>query len=238
MSESNMSAEPSAPVAVRRGPKPWVVYLFLALSIGCVIAAYVIPLPKRAERTPTTEVAAPQSYFEAPQFLLTDRSGAEVSTSDLRGKVWIASFVFTRCTMGCPQVTATMQALQTDLDLANADDLRLVTFTVDPENDSLDKLKAYAEAFKAHPTKWLFLTGKEKAVRPLLQEGFKITANKRANAKPGDEFDHSTKLFVMDKKGLVRGTFDGMQGEHDTDGSRYRASLVRLKEVVAELRKE
>ncbi len=233
-----MSAEPSVPDAVRRGPKPWVVYLFLALSIGCVIAAFFIPLPKRGERTPTTEFAGPQSYFEAPQFLLADRSGLEVSTSDLRGKVWIASFVFTRCTMGCPQVTATMQGLQTDLDLAGAEDLRLVTFTVDPENDSLDKLKKYAEAFKAHPTKWLFLTGKEKAVRPLLQEGFKITANKREHPKPGDEFDHSTKLFAIDKKGLVRGTFDGMQGEHDTDGSRYRASMLRLKKMVAELRKE
>ena len=233
-----MSAEPSTPVIVRRGPKPWVVYLFLALSIGCVIAAIFYPLPKRAERTPTTEVAGPASYFDAPQFLLTDRSGNEVTTSDLRGKVWIASFVFTRCTMGCPQVTATMQALQADFDLANADDLRLVTFTVDPENDSLDKLKKYAETFQAHPTKWLFLTGKEKAVRPLLKDGFKITATKREHPKPGDEFDHSTKLFAIDKRGHIRGTFDGMQGERDSDGSIYRASLARLQEMVAELRKE
>ena len=238
MSEPNMSGETSAPVFVRRGPKPWVVYLFLALSIGCVIAAFLIPIPKRGDPTPSTDTVGPSTYFEAPQFLLTDRGGTEVTTSDLRGKVWIASFVFTRCTMGCPQVTATMQALQTDLDLAGADDLRLVTFTVDPENDSLDKRKVYANAFKAHDKKWLFLTGKEKAVRPLLKEGFKITADKREKPKPGDEFDHSTKLFAIDKKGLVRGTFDGMQGEHDTDGSRYRASLTRLKELVAALRKE
>ena len=243
MSDPNMSAEPSAPIFIRRGPKPWVVYLFLALSIGCVVASLIVPvaffapLAKR-ERTPSTLETGPAAYFEAPQFLLTDRSGTEVSTSDLRGKVWIASFVFTRCTMGCPQVTATMQTLQTDLNLAGVEDLRLVTFTVDPENDSLEKLKAYAETFQAHPMKWLFLTGKEKAVSPLLREGFKITANKRENPKPGDEFDHSTKLFAIDKKGLVRGTFDGMQGEHDTDGTRYRASMVRLKEMVAELRKE
>ena len=234
MSEASLPAEP---VVIRRGPKPWVVYLFLGLSIACVAAAFLIPLPRREHTQPTNDFV-PESYFDAPQFALQERGGGEITTSDLKGKVWIASFVFTRCTMGCPQVTATMQSLQKELDIAGADDLRFVTFTVDPENDTLDKLKKYAEMYKAHETRWYFLTGKEKVVRPLLQDGFKITATKKANPTPGDEFDHSTKLFVVDKKGRVRGTFDWMQGEHDTDGSRYRASLVRLKELAAELRKE
>ncbi len=222
--------------AVRRGPKPWIVYSFLGLSFLCLAAAIFYPLPKR-ERTESA-VVEPTSYFDAPQFALQERGGTEVTTSDLKGKIWIASFVFTRCTMGCPQVTATMQSLQKDLNLADTDDLRLVTFTVDPENDTLDKLKTYAETYQAHGKKWLFLTGKEKIVRPLLQDGFKITANKRDNPKPGDEFDHSTKIFIVDKKGRVLQSFDGMQGEHDTDGTRYRAGLARLKELVAELRKD
>ena len=221
---------------IRRGPKPWIVYSFLGLSVLCLGAAIFYPLPKR-ER-PESTVVEPSSYFDAPQFALQERGGTEVTTSDLKGKIWIASFVFTRCTMGCPQVTATMRSLQKDLNLAETDDLRLVTFTVDPENDTLDKLKKYAETYHADGTKWLFLTGKEKIVRPLLQDGFKITANKRENPKPGDEFDHSTKIFVVDKKGRVLQSFDGMQGEHDTDGERYRAGLARLKELVAELRKE
>ena len=224
-------------VRARRGPKAWIVYLFLALSIACVAAAFLIPVGKR-DRTPSTRDIVPESYFDAPQFSLQERNGGEVRTEDLEGKIWIASFVFTRCTMGCPAVTATMQMLQKELNLSEYDDLRLVTFTVDPENDTLDTLKKYAAVYQAHETRWLFLTGKEKIVRPLLRKGFKITANKRDNPKPGDEFDHSTKLFVIDKKGRVRGTFDGMQGEHDTDGERYRAGLVRLKESVEALRKE
>ena len=231
-----MSVEPM-PAAVRRGPKAWVVYLFLAIAIGCLGAAFLIPLPKRPDRTQSTADIGPDSFFEAPQFALLERNGGEVTTNDLEGKVWIASFVFTRCTMGCPQVTTTMRNLQRDLNLAGSDDLRLVTFTVDPETDTLDKLKTYAETFKAHETKWLFLTGKEKIVRPLLQKGFKITAMKKENPKPGDEFEHSTKIFVVDKRGRVQGTFDGMQGEHDTDGTRYASGLVRLKELVTELRK-
>jgi len=232
MSEANMTA-----VRARRGPKAWIVYLFLALSIACVASAFLIPVGKR-DRAPSTRDIVPESYFDAPQFSLQERNGGEVRTEDLEGKIWIASFVFTRCTMGCPAVTATMQMLQKELNLSEYDDLRLVTFTVDPENDTLDTLKKYAAVYQAHETRWLFLTGKEKIVRPLLRKGFKITANKRDNPKPGDEFDHSTKLFVIDKKGRVRGTFDGMQGEHDTDGERYRAGLVRLKESVEALRKE
>ncbi len=231
-----MSSEPTATPAVRRGPKAWIVYFFLILAIAGLAVAIFAPIPKRARTEPT--VVEPTSYFDAPQFALQERYGGEVRTEDLEGKVWIASFVFTRCTTGCPAVTATMRTLQEDLNLAATDDVRLVTFTVDPENDTLDKLKKYAEVYQAHETRWLFLTGKEKIVRPLLQKGFKITANKRENPKPGDEFDHSTKIFAVDKNGRVRGTFDGMQGEHDTDGERYRAGLVRLKELVAELRKE
>ncbi len=236
MNGANMTAEPTA-VPGRRGLRAWIVYSFLALSVACVAAAFLMPVKKR-ERTPPTQDIVPESYFDAPQFSLQERNGGEVRTEDLEGKVWIASFVFTRCTMGCPAVTTTMQTLQKELNLAEFDDLRLVTFTVDPENDTLDALKKYADIYKAHETRWLFLTGKEKIVRPLLQKGFKITANKRDNPKPGDEFDHSTKLFIIDKKGRVRGTFDGMQGEHDTDGERYRAGLVRLKESVEVLRKE
>lgn len=233
--EASLSVKPAL-APLRHGPKPWVVYSFLAIAIISLAAAFMMPLPKRT--TPTAPDAQPTSYFDAPQFVLQERHGSEVRTEDLTGRVWIASFVFTRCTTGCPAVTATMKELQNDLKLAESDDLRLVTFTVDPDNDTLDKLKKYAEAFHAHESKWLFLTGQEKVVRPLMQKGFKITATKKENPKPGDEFEHSTKLFVVDKVGRVRATFDGMQGEHDSDGERYRTGLARLKDLVTELRKE
>src|SRR5436190_21041465 len=63
-------------------------------------------------------------------FTLTERNGQSVSDDHLRGKVWVASFVFTRCTGPCPQVTGTMARLQSELNLADEEDLRLATFTV------------------------------------------------------------------------------------------------------------
>lgn len=222
-----------------RAPPTWVVWPFLFLGIAAVAAAFFVPLKARQPQEQTATNPPPQSHgYDAPVFVLTERSGKEVSTDDLTGKVWIASFVFTRCTMGCPQVTTTMARLQKELKLSERDDLRLVTFTVDPERDGTDDLKKYADNFRADPTKWLFLTGKEKLVRLLLNKGFKIAAMKKDNPKPGDEFDHSTKLLVIDKQSHIRGSFDGMVGEHDEGGAKYEDGLKALHTLVGELTKE
>jgi protein SCO1 len=225
-----MAPHQSATTAFR-APPSWIVWFFLLLGIGAVAAAFFIPVRANKTQPEPTQTLG----YDAPIFVLTERSGAEVSNEDFSGKVWIVSFVFTRCTMGCPQVTTTMARLQKELNLANRDDLRLVTITVDPERDSAADLKTYADSFQAHPTRWLFLTGKEKLVRLLLNKGFKIAALKRNDPKPGDEYDHSTKLLVIDKKGSIRGSFDGMVGEHDTGGQKYEEGLKALNTKVGEL---
>src|SRR5262249_42016710 len=116
----------------------------------------------------------PSELGMVPAFELIERSGQSVSDTTLRGKVWIASFVFTRCTGPCPQVTRTMERLQKELNLARRDDVRLVTFTVDPERDQPKELQDYARHFQADPRKWLFLTGKKEDIHRLLREGFKV----------------------------------------------------------------
>ena len=169
-------------------------------------------------------------------FALTERGGATVRASDLRGKVWVASFVFTRCTSGCPQVTETMKRLQKDF--ARYPDVRLVTFTVDPEHDDPDELKEYAAAFGADSKKWLFLTGPEKAVYRLLREGFKVGAaqNQGKERTPGNEVTHSTKLVLVDRDGLIRGYYDGMPGDSSEESEkRFEDGIRQLKADVAAL---
>src|SRR5581483_556163 len=93
--------------------------------------------------TPSPE--PPDLDFPVGTFRLTERSGRTVTEQDLRGKVWVASFIFTRCTGPCPQVTSTMRRLQSELgDELQAGRVKLVTFTVDPEHDDLRKLREYA----------------------------------------------------------------------------------------------
>lgn len=240
-----MSAEPTSETNVaRRTPRPWVVWVMAVLAVAAIPLALLIPVPERFRPRVDPKPAVddrtgdivPDAYrIPLPEFRLNERSGKSVGRDDLAGKVWIASFVFTRCTMGCPSVTATMSRLQNDFKIADRDDLRLVTFTVDPERDGTADLKEYARKFHADDTKWLFLTGEEKVVRPLLKEGFKIAADRREKPRPGDEFDHSTKLAAIDKKGRLCAYFDGMAGEHDPSGQQLERSLNRLRALVDQL---
>ena len=196
-------------------------------TFGC----FAKPTPPTVPVGHTTQMEP----YPIPAFSLTERSDKTVTKDDLVGKVWIAAFVFTRCNGPCPNISATMAKLQLEL-LPTRDDVRLVTFTVDPIRDTPDVLKRYAVNFRADPEKWLFLTGKEAEVRSLLMDGFKINATKNVNPKPGDEFDHNTKLLVVDKKGNVCGMFDGMKREWDTDGSVFAEDLQRLTKLVDSLR--
>jgi protein SCO1/2/putative membrane protein len=128
-------------------------------------------------------------------FTLTDRSGKTVTQDTLKGKVWIASFVFVRCTSHCPQITNTVRDLQTRL--RDVKDVRFVTFTVDPTHDREKELQEYAEKFQADPEKWLFLTGSESEINRLLNEQFKV------GGKAG-EVMHSTRLILVDRNGHIR----------------------------------
>lgn len=213
---------------------PGVMALFLvhALVTGCT------PVSKTFTATADPLDASP---IPVPDFALTERSGKTVRRDDLHGKVWVASFVFVRCPGPCPQVTATMARLQSELDLEHTPDLRLVTFTVDPDRDDPKELSDYAKRYSAHPDRWLFLTGQSEAqLHALLQDGFKVTARRAADPKANDgDFEHSARLAVVDKRGNIRGYFDGIRPKDGDDpAGEFDANLRRLKEKVGALLRE
>src|SRR5262249_33980179 len=147
---------------------------------------------------------------------LTGVDGRTVTLADLRGKVWLASFVVTRCKNGkCPQVTQTLQRLQKDL--AGVPNFLLVTFTVDPE-DGQEELKTYARALEADPKRWLFLRGPEEEIHAL-QQSFHLRAPgsrpEDYHGEKGERPAHSQKLILVDHTGEVRGHFDGLDVERE-----------------------
>lgn len=168
-------------------------------------------------------------------FSLTERGGKTVSNTDLHGKAWIASFVFTRCTGPCPQITGTVARLQKELEGQN--DVRFVTFTVDPEHDDPGELRRYAESFGADPARWLFLTGKQEEIYRLLLEGFKVGVQQSEgkDRKPGNEVTHSTRLVLVDRRGHIRGYFDGQQVD---ERGQSIDDVPRLKEALAAVLRE
>jgi protein SCO1/2 len=140
--------------------------------------------------------------FDAPAFSLTDQDGKSFSNQDLRGKVWVADFVFTRCPGACPVMTMKMSGLQRAVP---EKDVHFVSFTVDPERDTPDVLKEYAQRFDAEPGRWHFLTG-EKASLFETAAGMKLTAAPAGTFGP--DIVHAEKFLLIDGAGRVRGVYD------------------------------
>ncbi len=219
--------------------------VLLGVGVTCIAAALLLKPGRPQPKPPVAEAPAPATpagadpgvAFALPEFSLTGQDGRPFGKADLLGNVWVASFVFTRCTGPCPSVTNTMTRLQGELNLAGTPNLRFVTVTVDPKRDKPEELKKYAEKHKADGAKWHFLTGSESRIHELLAKSFKIQAGPTQNPHPteGQEFDHSTRLVVVDKTGTIRGYFDGYPGPNDVEGEHYRESQAGLKALVAKL---
>jgi cytochrome oxidase Cu insertion factor (SCO1/SenC/PrrC family) len=175
-------------------------------------------------------------FGHVPEFTLTDQDGHSYSRSNLDGKVWIASFLFTRCATLCPQIAARMAELQKVY--ASNPDIHLVSITVDPENDTPQVLKAYAAAHNADTARWSFLTGPEKNIYDLVgRRGFMlgVAKNEGPARTPGNEVTHSSRLAVVDRKGAIRGYFDGRAV--DDEGHEIN-EVPALKRLVDKLLKE
>jgi cytochrome oxidase Cu insertion factor (SCO1/SenC/PrrC family) len=201
----------------------WLLPLLLCIAAGCT-------------RGPSEE---DHDYGPVGNFRLTERSGRPIAQDDLRGKAWVASFVFTRCTGPCPQITGTVARLQSEL--AKEKNVRFVTFTVDPEHDDTAELRRYADHFAADPERWLFLTGKEEDIYGLMRRGFLVHAeqNKGADRKPGAEVMHDTHLVAVDKKGHIRGYYSGARDPNDPDAdASFETNMQRLRDKLVALARE
>lgn len=146
-----------------------------------------------------------------PDFNLTAVTAAQtrsVQRADFLGKVWIVSFMFTRCHGPCPINSARMAQLQGRLPPA----IKLATFTVDPKHDQAEALGAYAKLFHADADRWLFLTGpSEESLIPLFKDTFQTAYRANPRSACGYETYHSAKFFLMDRAGAIRGEYDSEQ---------------------------
>ncbi|HEV3257992.1 MAG TPA: SCO family protein [Gemmataceae bacterium] len=187
--------------------------------------------------TPLARPAAEDLDNPVGDFSLTERSGRTITREDLLGKIWVASFIFTRCAGPCPQVTGNMARLQAQL--AGDDGVMLVTFTVDPKYDTPKVLRTYAAHYGADPKRWLFLTGDQDKLYALIRNSFMsaVEQTKGAARTPGNEVTHSTRLFLVDRKGHVRAYFDGREVD-DLDGDRPINTLPQVRQRIAELERE
>lgn len=167
----------------------------------------------RVESQPTLEGLG--VFGSVPDFSLVERSGQRVTRADFEGRIWVANFIFTNCTETCPLQSAQMARLQADL--PDRDDLRLVSFTIDPERDTPAVLSVYAKRYGADPRRWLFLTGEKEAVLRLAQEGFLLSAVHlhEGTSRPGETqaIVHSSRFVLVDRHHRIRGYYSGVEPE-------------------------
>jgi cytochrome oxidase Cu insertion factor (SCO1/SenC/PrrC family) len=145
-----------------------------------------------------------------PEFCLVSQTGDSVRLGELRGRPWIADFIFTSCASSCPMMTGQLQALEKAL--ADEPRIRLVSFSVDPERDTPARLAEYAAEYGARPERWLFLTGEKAALRQLSIEGFHLPAGDATPedvARGAEAVMHSTRFVLVDAQGHIRGYYDG-----------------------------
>jgi cytochrome oxidase Cu insertion factor (SCO1/SenC/PrrC family) len=137
-----------------------------------------------------------------PQFTLIERSSREVKNQELAGQIWIADFIYTTCGGICPIMTGKMKKLQEKL----PKEIRLVSFSVDPEVDTPAVLSEYANKFGADPQRWLFLTGNRESLFTLSKDGFKL-AVEEDNGTELEPITHSSRFVLVDRQGRIRGYY-------------------------------
>jgi protein SCO1/2 len=139
--------------------------------------------------------------FAVPDFTFTDQNKATFKREDLKGKIWIADFIFTTCPGICPTMTEKMGTLSKSLAAAK---INFVSFSLDPEHDTPAALMKYAKNWKADPARWHFLTGDANKIYDIAR-GMKVAAQPATATSP---IVHSEKFVLVDAAGNIRGYYN------------------------------
>jgi protein SCO1/2 len=176
----------------------YVVWGALGIVIIAIFGAYILS-QVNAKPLPV--------YNALPSFTLTNQNNAPVTLDSMRGQIWLADIIFTRCPSQCLRMSSHMKELQAKL----PNTVKLVSLTTDPTYDTPEKLKKYSGNFSSSDN-WLFLTGPKAVIKNVAVAGLKLAVEETPEAErenPNDLFIHSTKFVLVDQLGRVRGYFDG-----------------------------
>jgi cytochrome c oxidase assembly protein subunit 15 len=190
-----------------KGIRPAVALIGLAVILMAAGGQGVIGQAEKSRQVP--------ELYDLPAFSFVDQNGGQFGLEEMKGKINIVDFFFTSCHGPCPVMVVRFEELYRKF--AHSDKVRLVSITVDPEVDSLPRLREYAAAHGVADDRWVFLRGEMPQVRELCENGFKVSAE-----LPGM---HTTKFVVVDAAGKIRGYYD-----YDD-----QTALDRLEQDVAQL---
>ena len=193
----------------------WVVWGGLLLIVTIISGAYV---RNELARRRAGEVQRLFVGDHVPGFNLTNQTGQLVTLESLRGQVWLADIIFTRCPGPCFQMTKRMAGIAAGLPPGSP--VKLISLTTDPDFDQPAVLKLYGERFEAQAGQWQFLTGAKMDIYRVAVEGLKLVIMEKKPAEreiENDLFIHSTVVALVDKRGRLRGHFDLLSQPDDEE---------------------
>jgi len=179
---------------------PFYKNIYLQLFVlGAVMLTLLRPLLVR-------EPPPPPVQGQLPVFALTNQKGETFGSDQLKGKVYIASFLFTQCTTVCPMLVKNLATLQKRFEDAHVD-IPIVSFSVDPSTDTPAVLADYGTRAGANFDRWVFLTGPHDAMRKTL-EGFALALEPKKVVNDLMDIAHSQRLVIVDGTGGLRGRYE------------------------------
>jgi protein SCO1/2 len=190
-----------------RGPNSWPALAWkLGLFLTPILIAAGLFLLRQVEVARLASHQLPDDG-PVPAFQLVNQDNQSFGTEQLRGKIWIADFVYTSCPGPCPMISTRMGEVQRPL---KDTDVKLVTFSVDPQHDTPTVLRDYAARLNAEPGRWNFLTGDKGTVYRLVRDGFKLAT---IDDPKGPGPIHSTRMVLVDRRGSIRGYYDALDAD-------------------------
>lgn len=146
-------------------------------------------------------------YHTIPNEKFQTQNADSLELDSLRGNIYVADFFFASCPGICPKMSNSLERVQQGF--IKDDNFKIVSFTVDPDRDTITALRKYADEHNAIPGKWYFLRSSKETVFKLAREGFFITAKDDEDGGP-EAFVHSEKLVLVDQQGNIRSYYSGV----------------------------
>jgi protein SCO1/2 len=181
----------------------------IALTITSIVVVFVVQQQRKVASTAVGDRDDPAAklgiLFDVPDFALTNQNAEVIRRADLRGQIWIADIIFTRCAGPCPEMTRRMAELQAALPAELP--VKFVTLTADPVHDTPEVLRAYGRRFGVESGRWHLLTGPKQEIVDLAVRGLKLTAIEKEQDQQenvNDLFIHSTLFVILDQQGRAR----------------------------------
>jgi len=209
----------------------FLVSFFILLGAGFFIFYY--PAIKKQREPDIAVVGQPGQNIRPFAFLNQD--GDTVTEKVLKGKVAVVEYFFTTCKGICPKMNENMAKVYQAF--RNDDNVVILSHTVDPERDSVAAMKAYSLRFDADPKHWMFLTGSKKALYDQAYYSYMMTATEERNPNIEEDFIHTQKFVLIDKKGRLRMRLTS-KGEADAYDGTNEKSVAQLIEDIKLLENE